>query len=390
MNRTARIVRLTALGAAGIVSAQFAIATDVVTTRAVNAQAQAQAQYQGQGGLPQTRNSGWTDAEFAAARPLMPQASYLPAAVFDFNAAVAEAANAVSAVSVNGSEGGANAKQLREERPVFVSQQNSFDSSGSIGTQAVGTGGINFTSTQTFPNDSDTTYPTRTVGKLYFRDPATNVRYVCSGSMIKKGVVLTSGHCIHNGSNRFYTDFVFRPGLRGGVYPYGTWSNWVQGRTTTAWATGGGGVPNTADWATIVFGADSSSRRIGDYTGWLGYQTNICSGRHQTTLGYPVNLDSGLQMHRSDSLATSYGSANNCTWGTDMTGGSSGGPVALNFQRTYTNSNPAPSENNSNRVVATVSWGYTNPAIMVQGGSILNSVFDTLITNTCSANPAAC
>ena len=115
MNRTARIVRLTALGAAGIVSAQFAIATDVVTTRAVNAQAQAQAQYQGQGGLPQTRNSGWTDAEFAAARPLMPQASYLPAAVFDFNAAVAEAANAVSAVSVNGSEGGANAKQLREE-----------------------------------------------------------------------------------------------------------------------------------------------------------------------------------------------------------------------------------------------------------------------------------
>ena len=373
MKLTFRMASLTALGAAGIVSAQFALAADVVTTRA-----------------PLESARAWTDADFASARPLMPTVSYLPPAVFDYNASIAEAANASSAIDVAGSQGGADARHLREERPIAMVSSQNLVAEGDIEGYAVGTAGRHFTSTRTFPNNSDTTYPTRTVGKLYFRDPATNLNYVCSGSMIKKGVVLTSGHCIHNGKNHFYTNFVFRPGLRGGVYPYGTWSNWVQGRTTTAWVTGGGSVPNTGDWATIVFGPNASGQRIGDYTGWLGYQSAICSGRHQTTLGYPVNLDSGLQMHRSDSQANSYGSLNNCTWGTDMTGGSSGGPVALNFQQTYTNSSSLPSENDSNRVVATVSWGYTNAAVKVQGGSIVDGVFGTLITNTCTANPTAC
>lgn len=364
----------TALCVAGIVSGQLALAADVVTTRAAQEPARA-----------------WTDAEFASARPLLPKVNFLPAAVFDYNASVAEANGSVSAINVAGSVGGADARHLREERSSsLVSSVQGTEAESDVAPQAVGTGARHFTSTRTYPNNSDTTYPTRTVGKLYFRDPATNLNYVCSGSMIKKGVVLTSGHCIHNGSNRFYTDFVFRPGLRNLVYPYGTWSNWVQGRTTTAWVTGGGGVPNTADWATIVFGPNASNLRIGNYTGWLGYQSAICSGRHQTTVGYPQNLDSGVQMHRSESQANSYGSLNNCTWGTDMSGGSSGGPVVLNFQQTYTNSSSLPAENNSNRVVATVSWGYTNTAVKVQGGSIVDAVFGALITNTCTANPTAC
>ena len=363
----------TALCVAGIVSGQLALAADVVTTRAAQEPARA-----------------WTDAEFASARPLMPKVNFLPAAVFDYNASVAEANGSVSAINVAGSVGGADARHLREERPSSLASIQGVEAESAFEPQAVGTGARHFTSTRTYPNNSDTTYPTRTVGKLYFRDAETNINYVCSGSMIKKGVVLTSGHCIHNGSSRFYTDFVFRPGLRNLVYPYGTWSNWVQGRTTTAWVTGGGGVPNTADWATIVFGPNASNLLIGNYTGWLGYQSNICSGRHQTTLGYPVNLDSGLQMHRSESQANSFGSLNNCTWGTDMTGGSSGGPVALNFQKTYTNSSLLPSENNSNRVVATVSWGYTNAAVKVQGGSIVDAVFGALITDTCTSNPTAC
>ena len=365
----------TALCVAGIVSGQLALAADVVTTRAAQEPARA-----------------WTDAEFASARSAMPKVNFLPAAVFDYNASVAEANGSVSAINVAGSVGGADARHLREERPSsLVSIQGvDVEAESAFEPQAVGNVGRHFTSTRTYPNNSDTTYPTRTVGKLYFRDAETNINYVCSGSMIKKGVVLTSGHCIHNGSNRFYTDFVFRPGLRNLVYPYGTWSNWVQGRTTVAWVTGGGGVPNTGDWATIVFGPNAAGQRIGNFTGWLGYQSGICSGRHQTTLGYPVNLDSGLQMHRSESQANSFGSLNNCTWGTDMRGGSSGGPVALNFQKTYIDASPLPSENNSNRVVATVSWGFVDPAVKVQGGSIVNAVFGALITDTCTANPTAC
>ena len=365
-----------AAGMAGTtVAAGTAIAPEVVTNRA-----------------PMELMSAWTDADFATARPITPTVNYLPPTVFDLNAAAAEAVSGSPTINVAGSKGGADAAHLYESRAV---SQAGFEGSTGLAMAdpepyAVGTGNLHFTSTRTFPNASDTTYPTRTVGKLYFRDPVTNSNYVCSGSMIKKGVVLTSGHCIHNGSGRFYTDFVFRPGLRAGVYPYGTWTNWVQARTTSAWVTGRGNVPNTGDWATIVFGPDARGNRIGNYTGWLGYQGPICSGRHQTTLGYPVNLDSGLQMHRSDSQSTSYGSLNNCTWGTDMTGGSSGGPVVLNLQQPYTNSNPVPSENNGNRVVATVSWGYTNTAVRVQGGSIVDSVFGALIGNTCTSNPTAC
>lgn len=311
--------------------------------------------------------------------------------VFDYNAAIAEAASSVAVVSARGDLGGVDPRNLRETHLLSQSVLEAASAQGTgVAPQAVGTGGMHFTSTRTFPSNSDTTYPTRTVGKLYFRDPATGYNYVCSGSMIKPGVVLTSGHCLHNGVNRFYTGWVFVPGQRLGVYPYGVWSNWVQGRTTTAWVTGGGGVPNTADWATIVFGPNTSGYRIGNYTGWLGYIGPICSGRHQTTLGYPVNLDGGLQMHRSDSQANSYGSLNNCTWGTDMTGGSSGGPVVLNFEQTYTNTSVLPLENWDNRVVATVSWGYTDPSIKIQGGSIVNSVFGTLINDTCSSNPGAC
>ena len=334
----------------------------------------------------------WTDAAFASAKPMLPRVNFLPAHALNYNAAIAEAASTLSAVSVPGGMGGMDARNLRETRA--ISQQAMADLTASaadeIAPQAVGTGGMHFTSTRTFPSSSDTTYPTRTVGKLYFRDAVTGTNFVCSGSMIKPGVVLTSGHCLHNGVNRFYTGFTFRPGLRLGVFPYGTWTNWVQGRTTTAWVTGGGGVPNTGDWATIVFGPNSSGFRIGNFTGWLGYQFNICSGRHQTTLGYPVNLDGGLQMQRSDSQANSYGSLNNCTWGTDMTGGSSGGPVVLNFRVTASNSGTLPLENNDNRVVATVSWGYVNQGVKVQGGSIVNSVFGALINDTCAANPGAC
>lgn len=377
MKRTYHLACLAALGAGGIVLADVTFAADVVTNRTVQA-------------LLQAAPFVWTDAAFASARPLTPKVNYLPPNVFDYNAAAVEAASASSVINVAGGEGGADARHLREEGRTYITRRSDSTTENAIMPQAVGTGAMHFTSTQTFPDSSDTTYPTRTIGKLYFRDPVNNYTYVCSGSMIKRGVVLTSGHCLHNGSNHFYTDFVFRPGMRKAVYPYGTWTNWVQGRTTAAWSSGGGTVPNTADWATIVFAPDSTGHHLGDYTGWLGYQSAICSGRHQTTLGYPVNLDSGVQMHRSDSQATSYGSVNNCTWGSDMTGGSSGGPVVLNFQKSYTDSSSPLLENSSNRVVATVSWGYVDTGVKVQGGSIVDSAFDGLIKDTCRANPSAC
>ena len=74
-------------------------------------------------------------------------------------------------------------------------------------------------------------YPYRATGKLLFQDGAST--FVCSASLIKKGVLVTAAHCVARfGQNRFYTNFQFHPGpLRRNFPPYGIWS--VNGRWVT-------------------------------------------------------------------------------------------------------------------------------------------------------------
>ncbi|WKB53076.1 trypsin-like serine protease [Eleftheria terrae] len=345
-----------------------------------------------------TASAGWSDADYARAQALpLPRVSVLPASVFDYNAAVSAASFTGSGASAAGSAGGRDAAGLAQRKTYSALLLPAAATDG-VAPSAVGTMGVHFTSTRVYPNNSDTTYPTRTVGKLYFRDPSTGGRYMCSGSMIKPGVVVTAGHCVHRancrgGSEGFYDSFEFIPGFRrvGAVEtrPYGTWANWAYATTTTTWACGGGGVPNAGDFALIVFNRNGSGYRIGDYTGWLGYKYPAMIGRHNSVLGYPGNLDSGGQLHRVESMVTDSGTGNG-SFGSDMEGGSSGGPIVLNLRADYVNSSPVPSEYEGNRVTSVVSWGYIDPARKVQGGTQLNGTFGTMVTNTCSAYPWAC
>jgi hypothetical protein len=73
-----------------------------------------------------------------------------------------------------------------------------------------------------------------------------------------------------------------------------------------------------------------------------------------------------------------------------MTGGSSGGPVILNFRQDYVGISPFTQDNGSNRATSVVSWGYTSPGPQVQGGSQFNSVFGALFTDACTRFPTAC
>ncbi|HSI61330.1 MAG TPA: trypsin-like serine protease [Ideonella sp.] len=332
--------------------------------------------------------SGWTDADYANAKTLTPKVNHLPASSFDYNAAAAQAQ--APKADVAGRRGGADAKHLLEQRLMPVTA-GEMDADGGLSPEAIGTGNINFTSTRLL-KALDTAYPTRTVGKLYFKKPS-GATYMCSGSMIKPGIVVTAGHCIHDGVSSFYNSFQFIPGYRkvGAVEtrPYGTWTNWAYARTTSDWVSGGGGVPNLRDWAVIVFNKDAAGKRIGDYTGWLGYQYPSMIGKHQSVVGYPGNLDLGGQMHQTSSMVNNYGS-NNGIYGSDMEGGSSGGPSVLNFRIDYTNSSTAPSDNNGNRVTSVVSWGYIDPAQKVQGGSQFDSVFGTIVSDTCTSYAWAC
>lgn len=333
--------------------------------------------------------SAWTDADLANAKPVQLKVSHLPASTFDFNAAVAQARSPQTDVA--GKRGGADARHLFEQRTVPAGSAAEPELNDGIGTEAIGTGSIHFTSTRLL-KAADTTFPNRAVGKLYFKNAA-GATYMCSGSMIKPGIVVTAGHCIHDGSTGFYNSFQFIPGYRKvgrtETRPYGTWTNWAYARTTSDWVSGGGAVPNLRDWAVIVFNTDAAGKRIGDYTGWLGYQYPSMIGKHASVIGYPGNLDAGGQMHQTSSMVNNYGT-NNGTYGSDMQGGSSGGPVVLNWRVDYTDTSTAPSDNGGNRVTSVVSWGYIDPAQKVQGGSQFDSVFGTILSDTCTAYAWAC
>jgi V8-like Glu-specific endopeptidase len=369
---TALAAAITALGA------HTAQAQSVAYTPGVTVQAAAQ----------------FSDIEILSAKSPMPRVASLPPSALDYNAAAALAHSRGVAVNTAGKRPVASAAALRTQRHMSAAALAARPAQTAVVPQAVGTGAIQFTSTRTYPRQQDSTYPSSAVGKLFFRDGAGN-SYICTGSMIKPGVVLTAGHCVHSGSgDGWYNSFTFVPGFRvtdDGVEtrPFGTWTSVAQVRTTAAWANGGGNVPNPGDWALVVFNPDTAGRRIGDYTGTLGYQYPAMIGRLMTVLGYPANLDGGTQMHRVESMVND-GGGNVGIWGSDMTGGSSGGPVVLNFRQDYAGLNGSTQDNEGNRLTSVVSWGYVDGTVQVQGGSQFDSTFGDMLGATCTAFAWAC
>lgn len=245
------------------------------------------------------------------------------------------------------------------------------------------------------PNHVSMTYPYRAAGKLYFRDGTSS--FVCSASLIKRGLVVTAAHCVASfGNNRFFTNFQYVPARYNSLAPYGIWNgeaayvmaSYLNGTETCAQR----GVICPNDVAVIRI-APQSGAFPGNATGWFGYGTNGY-GFTPTNLalinqlGYPVSHDSGLIMHRTDSQGfVSASLSNNTIWGSRQTGGSSGGPELVNLGiRGVLNSTTAPlgSEALSNTVVGVTSWGYTNPAVKQQGASPFRS------TNIGVLVPAAC
>lgn len=333
-------------------------------------------------------SSTWSAADYASARPVTPMVNFLPPQAFDYNSAAATASSTPVVASSPAQPPTLSARGLRQILP-FTS---SVDPSSTITPSAVGTGSIQFTSSRVAAVAAEeAVWPRSAAGKLYFKVGTGSA--MCTASLIKPGIVLTAGHCVHSGNglaSGWYNSFQYIPAFRSGSAPFGTWSSWASVYTTTNWFSGGGGVPNTRDWALIVMNRNASLKRVGDYTGTLGVQYPAMIGKHVTVIGYPGNLDSGGVMHRVDSMVNNYGSLNNGTWGSDMQGGSSGGPVILNYRVNYTNSSSLPQDNNANMAVSVVSWGYTNTAVKIQGGSQFDSTLASTLTAACTAYPWAC
>jgi hypothetical protein len=85
----------------------------------------------------------------------------------------------------------------------------------------VGQAGAWFSSSRLIPSDARMHYPYRTVGSLFFVVPGLGEGH-CSAAVIRPRLVLTAGHCVHQGSggaDGFFQSFVFLPAYHEGNAP---------------------------------------------------------------------------------------------------------------------------------------------------------------------------
>ncbi len=231
-----------------------------------------------------------------------------------------------------------------------------FDNSA----RAFGSFGIPYTTTSvvlgslwaagaTSANLLSTTYPYNTIGKLTFSAG------FCSASLIRRGVIVTAAHCIQRfgSGNTTFTNYQFRPGHFGitgataaQIAPYGTWNSAALVRPAS-WSNGtdiGCGSARDNDLAVIALNKNAKGQFVGDLVGYMGYGWNNYSfvsssktGYLRTaavsTLGYPGLMDLGRIMQRTDgpTYTTSVCKAGQLWQGSNLTGGSSGGPWVVNF-----------------------------------------------------------
>jgi hypothetical protein len=173
---------------------------------------------------------------------------------------------------------------------------------------------------------------------------------------------------VADGKGHFYTHWLFIPALHAGVAPYGSWT-WAQVFAAGPWWTGGGGVPNRQDDALIVLQKNSNNIKIGQLTGYLGFEYNAALPTHLTQLGYPCNLDSCDDPIQNNSQVYS-GPNNNFEWGTAEFGGASGGPQVQDFGQKPSGGPPPTEVLGGNILISSTSYTYS-PAVQVDGGSIL-------------------
>jgi V8-like Glu-specific endopeptidase len=339
----------------------------------------------------QSDNAYWTAERFKAAKPL-------PLPMAKPGAASSGATTTEPAQQAAGSDGHAPSINLVPAgQQLFPSEVDGAMRSEVLEPRATGTFGAPYTSTRVFPlfsgsvapYSADRAYPYRTVGTLFFS--INGAPYLCSASVIKPRVVLTAGHCLHSGNGApsgWYSNWVFVPAYRNGTAPFNSWTRWQLGTTTTTWYSGGGGVPNAADYAMLVFGdqplsSGGTPTKLGYVTGWLGWQTLSLNGNHTSKLGYPCNLDSCGIMQDVTSQSLRAVAPNNVEYGSDARGGSSGGPWVQNFQLLQSGGGTG-SNTGSNRVVGVTSYGYISEDPKVQGASIPDSRFISLLNLVCS------
>ena len=261
---------------------------------------------------------------------------------------------------------------------------------------AVGSQGLHYSSSRLIPQSARTAYPYRTAGKMFFKD-SSGGNWVCSAAVIKKRLIATAGHCVHSGSggeSGYYNSIVFVPAYQGNgdnQAPFGVWAaSWVK--TTQAWMTSGGNVPNPGDFAVFEV-ADQDfggvTKTIGSRVGNLGYKTNTILPNQVKMLGYPSALDSGQIIHQVDSGNGTAAASSSVIYGSDLTQGASGGPWVQNFGRKAAGQ-PSAGQDQMNRLVGITSYVFTAAEPKVTGTSVLDATFRALVQEGCARAAGNC
>lgn len=276
-----------------------------------------------------------------------------------------------------------------EERLYDLRDKRFVADPSALSPKVVGTSGLHFTSTRLVPKSADKTYPYLAVGRLDFETPEGSAH--CSAAVIAKRLVLTAGHCVHNGQgndpDNFFSDFLFTPAFRSGSAPVGVWE-WFSVTVSGGWVNSGGELPASDDYAILVM-ADRAGKKIGSVTGNFGTQTGKISPNDLTLIGYPANLDEGEIMHQVFAGQSEDFPKNTAIYGSDMGGGSSGGPWVQNFGVKATGQ--LGGNAGRNRIVSVTSYGpIDEDGPLFLGGSELDGTFTTMRTAACDAASGNC
>lgn len=322
----------------------------------------------------------WTAERYAAARPLPMR--QVGSGVDPFPEALESAEASLGSRSAAGRApvAGVRADSSNRLFEPYHREMAALSDPDSIAEPASGSGGGLFTSSRLVPVSADQSYPYSTVGKLYFTIPGEGDFY-CSAAVIRNRVIATAAQCIHSGTG-FYDDFEFVPAYRDGAAPFGIWG-WEYVAVPSAWTSSKGKLPNAADYGLIeledrVF--DGALRTIGDVVGYLGYTTQRLRPNHAHLLAYTSSHDNGEKLHQVTAKDHKNAAPSNVLYGSDMRGGSAGGPLIQDF-----GDNPALA-----RWIGALSTYNNSSAVKLQGASIPDSRFTSLLGSVCAHRAGNC
>ena len=143
------------------------------------------------------------------------------------------------------------------------------------------------------PSFNTVRHPYRQTGHFLFQASDGNF-YRCTASMIARSVMVTAGHCVHDGGNRnagWIQAGWFYPGRYSeNGFPYG-FAQTLSVHTTTGWFNTGK-LDAGYDVAVAALDVrDGTTTQMGNFVGWYGWCRSGCLQNYwyMTQLGYPGN-----------------------------------------------------------------------------------------------------